>query len=566
MEKEFSVNINGFEYKAHEGETILEVARRNGVDIPTLCFLKNLNEPASCRVCMVEVEGLKNLVAACSTAVREGMIIKTTTNRVLRARRNAIELLLSNHNKNCLTCPKSMKCELQKLSAKFNCNPEKYAGEISKFKVDDTNLAISRDDSKCILCGKCISVCAKRQGCYAITKINRGFDTKIGACFDRPMQESACIGCGQCTLVCPTGALVMRSSLNNVLDILDEKDVIKVAQVAPSVRVAIGEEFGGEIGAFEEGKMVTALKECGFDYVFDVNTGADFTVIEEGNELLQRLTSGEGLPLFTSCCPAWFSYCEKFYPEFVNNLSTAKSPNEMMGSLVKYYFESLGKKVKIVSVMPCTAKKREVVARGEIDESITTRELAQLIKMKNINFNTLAESKFDAPFGEYSGAGLIFGVTGGVTEAALRYAVYKLTGKKQNIIEAVRYSEGVKEVNVSIGERVIRLAIIHGTANVPKVLETIKSGEKMYDFIEVMACPGGCVNGGGQPLVDYNTISVEEVIKKRGSSLYKADGDCKFKESSENESVKKIYSELLKGDHELIHKLLHYTHDGKRVY
>lgn len=562
----FIVEINGLKFEANENDTILEVARRNGIDIPTLCYLKNLNEPASCRVCMVEVEGMKNLVTACSTKVREGMVIKTTTNRVLRARRNAVELLLSNHNKHCLTCQKNTNCALQKLCVKLNCNSEKYAGEVSKFLIDDTNHAISRDDSKCILCGKCIAVCAKRQGCSAITKINRGFDTKIGACFDRPLQDSACIGCGQCTLVCPTGALVMKNNINEVLDILDEDDVIKVAQVAPSVRVSIGEEFGGEIGAFEEGKMVTALKECGFDYVFDVNNGADFTVIEEGNELIQRLTEKKGLPLFTSCCPAWFSYCEKFYPEFVNNLSTAKSPNEMLGSLVKYYFEQQGKKVKIVSVMPCTAKKREVIAHGEIEQSITTRELAKLIKMKNINFNTLQESKFDNPFGEYSGAGLIFGVTGGVTEAALRYAVYKLTGRKQNIIDAVRYSNGVKEVDVSIGEQVIRLAIVHGTANATRVLEAIKSGEKMYDFVEIMACPGGCVNGGGQPLVDYNEISVDEVIKKRSASIYKADGDCKFKESSENESVKKIYEELLHGDHELIHKLLHYIHDGKRLY
>lgn len=562
----FIVEINGLKFEANANDTILDVARRNGIDIPTLCYLKNLNEPASCRVCMVEVEGMKNLVTACSTKVQENMVIKTTTNRVLRARRNAVELLLGNHNKHCLTCQKNTNCALQKLCVKLNCNSEKYAGEISKFLIDDTNHAISRDDSKCILCGKCVEVCAKRQGCSAITKINRGFDTKIGACFDRPMQDSACIGCGQCTLVCPTGALVMKNNINEVLDILDEDDVIKVAQVAPSVRVAIGEEFGGEIGAFEEGKMVTALKECGFDYVFDVNNGADFTVIEEGNELIQRLTEKKGLPLFTSCCPAWFSYCEKFYPEFVNNLSTAKSPNEMMGSLVKYYFEQQGKKVKIVSIMPCTAKKREVIAHGEIDQSITTRELAKLIRMKNINFNTLPESKFDNPFGEYSGAGLIFGVTGGVTEAALRYAVYKLTGRKQNVIDAVRYSNGVKEVDVSIGEQIIRLAIVHGTANAPRVLEAIKTGEKMYDFVEIMACPGGCVNGGGQPLVDYNEVSVDEVIKKRSASIYKADGDCKFKESSENESVRKIYEELLHGDHELIHKLLHYIHDGKRVY
>ena len=563
---EVKVIIDGRELTADTSETILQVATRNGIEIPTLCYLAGINEPASCRVCVVEVEGARNLCTACSTKVRKDMVVKTNTVKVLKARKNALELLLSNHNKNCLNCPKNLKCEFQKLCEQFHCDTEKYAGDTSKNEIDDSNYAIVRDDSKCILCGKCVAVCAKRQGCRAITKVNRGFETKIGTAFNRTMQESTCVGCGQCVLVCPTGALTQKNNIPEVLNILEKQDVIKVAQVAPAVRVSIGEAFGGEIGAFEEGRMVSALKQIGFDFVFDVNNGADFTVIEEAAELIEHLKTGRGLPLFTSCCPAWFNYCEKFYPEFVNHLSSAKSPNEMLGSLVKYYFEQQGKKVEIVSVMPCTAKKREVKAHGVIDVSITTRELAELIKLKGINFNKLEETKFDNPFGEYTGGALIFGVTGGVTEAALRYAVYKLTGEKQDIIQDVRYSDGVKEVSVKIGGNDLKLAIVHSLANAPKVLDAIKSGEKKYDFVEVMACPGGCVNGGGQNFVDYSKTPVEEVIKKRSASIYKADGDCKFKDSADNKSVSEIYEKLLKNDHELIHKLLHYIHTDKNIY
>ncbi|MDY5676583.1 MAG: [FeFe] hydrogenase, group A [Eubacteriales bacterium] len=560
------LTIDGLEVVADSNQTILEVAKKAKIDIPTLCFLKGINEPASCRICVVEIEGLKKLMTSCTTKVREGMVVKTNSSRVINARKKVMELLLSNHNKNCLNCPKNLKCYFQSLCEKFGVNTEKYAGETSFSLIDDSNHAIVRDDSKCILCGKCISVCVKRQGCGAITKINRGFDTKIGTAFDRPLQESTCVGCGQCVLVCPTGALTQKTEIHEVLDILDEKDIIKVAQVAPAVRVSIGEEFGEPIGSFAEGKMVSALKAIGFDYVFDVNMGADFTVVEEANELIEKLSSGKDLPLFTSCCPAWFNYCEKFYPDYVKNLSSSKSPNEMLGSLVKYFFESQGKKVKIVSIMPCTAKKREILARGTIDKSITTRELAQLIKLKSINFERLDDSKFDDPFGEYTGAGLIFGVTGGVTEAALRYATYKLTGKKQDIIEGVRYCDGVKEVTVDIGGKKVNLAIVHGLANAPKVMDAIVNGSKKFDFVEVMACPGGCVNGGGQPFVDYRLHEVEEVIRKRSASIYEADGNMKFKSTEDNEGVNKIYKDILHNDKELIHKLLHYEHKTGNTY
>ena len=552
--------IDGKKIKVDSNITILEAARKLKIDIPTLCYLKNINEPASCRVCVVEVEGARNLVTACSTKVREGMVVKTNSSKVIRARKTALELLLSNHNKNCLNCPKNLKCDFQKLCEQFHCDSEKYNGATLETVVDDSNHAIVRDMSKCILCGKCVAVCAKLQGCSAITKINRGFETKVGTSFDRCMQNSSCVGCGQCVLVCPTGALTQKNNLSSVLDILDKKDVVKIAQVAPAVRVSIAEEFGGKIGTFAEGKMVSALKACGFDYVFDVNMGADFTIVEEAQELIEHLGSGDKYPLFTSCCPAWFNYVQKNYPALEKNLSSSKSPNEMLASIAKYYFEQQGKKVEIVSVMPCTAKKREIIAHGVLSESITTRELGELVRLKGIDFNSLEESKFDDPFGEYTGGALIFGVTGGVTEAALRYAVHKLTGKKQNIVSEVRNSQGIKEVTVNLGDKKVRLAIVHGLANAKVIMDDIVNGNKEYDFVEVMACPGGCVNGGGQSFVDYKEISATEVAKKRADALYKEDGNMKFKEAGENKGVAKIYKELFKGDHKLIHELLHYEH------
>lgn len=558
---EVKITIDGKEIIADQNQTILQVARQNKINIPTLCYLKDVNQPASCRVCVVEVVGAKSLVTSCTTKVKQGMVIKTNSPKVLKARKTAIELLISNHNKNCLNCSKNLKCALQKLCETYHCDTEKYAGECLTCEIDDSNNAIVKDNSKCILCGKCVAVCSKKQGVSAISKINRGFETKVGTSFDKPLNQSPCVGCGQCVLVCPTGALTQKNNLEQVLDILAKDDVVKIAQVAPAVRVSIAEEFGEEIGTFAEKRMVTALKKCGFDYVFDVNMGADFTVIEEANELLECVQNQTNLPLFTSCCPAWVNYVQKNYPEYENNLSSAKSPNEMLGSLVKYFFEKQGKKVQIVSVMPCTAKKREILARGTIDQSITTRELGELIKLNGIDFSTLEDSDFDDPFGEYTGAGLIFGVTGGVTESALRYAVYKVTGQKQDIIENVRYSQGVKEVETTLGDKKLKLAIVHGLANAKKVMEDIKSGKQKYYFVEVMACPGGCVNGGGQSFVDYSKIDVDEVIKRRSKAIYDADGKMKFKSSQENQGVKNIYENVLGNDQHLINELFHYRHD-----
>lgn len=558
---EVKITIDGKEIIADQNQTILQVARQNKINIPTLCYLKDVNQPASCRVCVVEVVGAKNLVTSCTTKIRQGMVIKTNSPKVLKARKTAIELLISNHNKNCLNCSKNLKCALQKLCETYHCDTEKYAGECLTCEIDDSNNAIVKDNSKCILCGKCVAVCSKKQSVSAISKINRGFETKVGTSFDKPLNQSPCVGCGQCVLVCPTGALTQKNNLEQVLNILAKDDVVKIAQVAPAVRVSIAEEFGEEIGTFAEKRMVTALKKCGFDYVFDVNMGADFTVIEEANELLECVQNQTNLPLFTSCCPAWVNYVQKNYPEYENNLSSAKSPNEMLGSLVKYFFEKQGKKVQIVSIMPCTAKKREILVRGTIDQSITTRELGELIKLNGIDFSTLEDSDFDDPFGEYTGAGLIFGVTGGVTESALRYAVYKVTGQKQDIIENVRYSQGVKEVETTLGDKKLKLAIVHGLSNAKKVMEDIKSDKQKYDFVEVMACPGGCVNGGGQSFVDYSKIDVDEVIKRRSSAIYDADGKMKFKSSQENQGVNNIYENVLNNDQHLINELFHYRHD-----
>lgn len=555
---EINLTINGKNIKCQSGKTILEVAKENNINIPSLCFLKNINEPSSCRVCVVEVKGAKSLQTACSTQVQDGMEVITNSQKVLKARKTALELMLSNHNGNCPSCPKNLKCELQKLASVYGCNSQQFDGEKTESVYDNSSCSIIRDTSKCILCGKCAAVCSKIQDVNAIGKINRGFNTQIGTAFNEPLNKTTCVGCGQCVLVCPTGALMVKNDVEKVEQILNKNGVIKIAQVAPAVRVALSEEFGLEIGTFEEGKLVAALKECGFDYVFDVTCGADFTVIEEAEELIKKIKAKKNEPLFTSCCHAWVNYVEKFYPEFQTNISSCKSPSEMLAGLTKYYFETKGQKVEIVSIMPCTAKKKEITDRNDISASLTTRELANLIRKKGIDYNHLKEENFDNPFGEYTSAGIIFGVSGGVCEAAMRYALYKLTGKKQDIIKQVRNSNGIKEVNLKAGSVELKLAIVSGLANAKKLLEKIKQGKKGYNFVEVMACPSGCINGGGQPYVDYNNTPLEVVIEKRKQGIYNKDASMQIKSSEDNQTMQTIYNELLKNDKKLIHNLFHY--------
>ncbi len=557
--KEIKITIDTLSVSCKSDQTILEVAKENGIDIPTLCFLKNLNEPAGCRVCVVEVEGIRNLVPACKTKVFENMVVKTGSDRVLSSRKTTVELLLSNHNKDCLSCSKNLKCKLQAMSKKFGCDEHKYAGAISGERLDLSSKCITRDDSKCILCGKCVSVCAKRMASFAINKIGRGFESKVGCAYDEGFENSTCIGCGQCVLVCPTGALMEQFSLKNTIEYLNNPEYETVVQVAPAVRVAIAEEFGYDIGTFSEGKLAAALRRLGFDHIYDVNIAADFTIVEESKELVDRIKNKTGpMPMFTSCCPGWYNYVELVEPGLLDNLSTCKSPNEMLGSLVRYHHKQISDKpLKIIAVMPCTAKKKEITRHGEVNEVITTRELAQLIKHKNINFDKLPDEEFDQPFGIYSTAGLIFGVSGGVMEAALR-TVSSLIGSDEKIdFETVRYSPGRKEVQLKTPSGQLNLAIISGIANARELIEDIKSGKTNVDFVEVMACPGGCINGGGQPFVDYDEIDLKEVIEKRTSVIYNKDKKSDLRSSHQNQHVLDVYNNLLKNDHELIHSLLH---------
>ena len=557
--EQFEIIIDNQKVKVNSNQTILEAAKSIGINIPTLCYLKDINEPASCRVCVVEVEGARNLVTSCNTKVKPNMVVNTTSERVLNARKTTVELLLSNHNKNCLSCSRNLNCTLQKLSKDLHCDADRFKGEVTESKLDFTSPSIVRDQSKCILCGRCVAVCSSRQGVDAIGKIGRGFNTTIGCAFEKGLEESTCVGCGQCINVCPTGALKEVNDINKVLGFLNDKEVETVVQVAPSVRVALAEEFGAEIGTFCEGKMVSALRKLGFDHIYDVNVAADFTIVEESKELLDRINNKTApLPMFTSCCPGWYKFAEEFAPEFIPNISTCKSPNEMLGSLVKYYFEKQNKKVRIVSIMPCTAKKHEIRRNGEIDANLTTRELAELIRHKNIDFNALNDEKFDNPFGTYSGAALIFGATGGVMEAALRTANEHLNKTRQPAdIEVVRNSIGRKEVEIKTDTIALKVAIVNGLQNAKNLLKDIKEGKADFHFIEVMACPGGCVNGGGQPIVDYSKTPLKEVIAKRSAPLYNEDSKNSVRASHENKSVLEVYNNLLNNDEELIHKLLH---------
>lgn len=558
--KEYEIIIDDIKVKVNDEDTILTAGKKAGIIIPTLCFLKDVNEPAGCRVCVVEVEDVRNLVTACNYHVRPSLVVRTASPKVLAARKATVELLLSNHNKNCLSCNRNLNCELQRLSKTLGCNETRYEGKMSKNSIDNSSESIVRDESKCILCSRCVSVCAKWQACHAISKVKRGFETQIGCAFEKGLKHSTCVGCGQCVLVCPTNALSEKNDINRVLRMLNDKSKELVVQVAPSVRVALAEEFGHPIGTFNEGKMITSLRRLGFNHVFDVNTGADFTIVEESKELINRITKGTGpLPMFTSCCPGWYKYMELFAPEYKENISTCKSPNEMLATLVKYYFrQKEDKEVRVIAIMPCTAKKHEVIKYGEIDAVLTTRELAQLIKHKNIDYNNLPEGKFDQPFGLYSGAGLIFGATGGVMEAALRTASHHLNKTPRPVdMDVVRNSIGRKEVEIKTDSKTLKVAIINGLNNARLFLKDLKEGKTTADFVEVMACPGGCVNGGGQPIVDYSKISVGEVIKKRSKPLYINDKKSQVRTSHENEQVKKVYEDLLGNDDKLIHKLLH---------
>ena len=575
-----NIKINGMPYSVPNGITILEAARYAGIEIPTLCYLKKINEIGACRICMVEVKGARSLVSACVFPVNEGMEIFTNTEKVRASRKTTLELILSTHNRKCLSCVRSGNCELQKLCKEYGVDDEgRFDGVLPEFNFDDSMAHMVRDNSKCILCRRCVAAC-DNQGISVIGANARGFDTAITSPFERKIQEYSCISCGQCIVNCPTGALYEKDSTADVLAAINDPEKYVVVQTAPAVRAALGEEFGYEIGTNVEGKMVTALRRLGFDKVFDTNFAADLTIMEESQELIERITNGGKLPMITSCSPGWIRYCEFYYPEQLDHLSTCKSPQQMFGATLKtWYAEKMGidpAKIVSVSVMPCTAKKFEIgrddqnaAGVADVDYSITTRELARMIKGAGINFNILPEEAFDSPLGEGSGAAVIFGATGGVMEAALRTAVEKITGKTLDSVDfaEVRGMEGVKEATYAVGDLQVKVAVASGTANAKTLMEQVKNGTSEYQFIEIMGCPGGCINGGGQPIVDATTRNFEDFKAKRASALYSSDVANANRKSHDNEAVKRVYSEFFgePGSHKA-HEILHTSYVKRGLY
>ncbi len=570
-----NIKINGQSLSVPANYTVLEAARSANIEIPTLCYLKDVSQTGSCRMCIVEVVGARNLQAACVYPVSEGMEVLTNTKAVRDARKVNLELLLSNHDRKCLTCARNQNCELQKLADELGVTDITYMGERNEYDIDEVSPSIVRDNNKCVLCRRCVSACKTIQTVSVIDATERGFKTTIASPFNKSLGEVPCVNCGQCIVACPTGALREKDNTDEVWAAINDPEKYVVVQTAPAVRVGLGEEFGYEIGTPVTGKMAAALRRMGFDGVFDTDTGADLTIMEEGTEFIERLKNGGKLPMITSCSPGWIKFCEHNFPDFLDNLSTCKSPHQMFGAILKtYYADKMGidpAKMFVVSVMPCVAKKfeagrpeMEVNKLRDVDAVISTRELAKMIKQSGILFNKLPDEKFDNPFEEASGAGVIFGATGGVMEAALRTVVEVLEGKSFDKLdyEAVRGTDGIKEATLTVAGTEVKVAVVSGLGNARKVLNDIRAGKANYHFIEVMACPGGCVTGGGQPIVDSAVRMDIDLKAKRAAGLYKEDASLPVRKSHENPDIKLLYSEFLEKpgshkSHELLHT--HYT-------
>lgn len=575
-----NIKINNMPLSVPKGISILEAARMAGIEIPTLCYLKKINEIGACRICMVEVKGARSLVTACVYPVNEGMEIFTNTERVRKSRKMTLELILSTHDRKCLSCVRSGTCELQQLCKEFGVDDEgRFDGANPVHEYDDSAIHMIRDNGKCILCRRCVAAC-QAQHISVIGANARGFDTHIGSTFERPLDSVACVSCGQCIVNCPTGAIYEKDDTAKVLEAINDPEKFVVVHTAPSIRVTLGECFGMHIGTNVQGKMVAALRRLGFDKVFDTDFGADLTIVEEANEFLGRVQNGGVLPMITSCSPGWIKYCEHYYPDMLDHLSTCKSPQQMSGAIIKtWYAEKMGidpKDIVVVGIMPCTAKKFETkrndqAASGypDVDYSLTTRELGRMIESAGIYFKHLPDEEFDNPLGDSTGAAVIFGATGGVMEAALRTAVEKLSGEELKSLDftEVRGTDGIKEASYTVNGMEVKVCVVSGLANANTIMEKVKNGTADYHFIEIMGCPGGCVNGGGQPIQHAVVRNFVDLRARRAAALYEADKDMPLRKSHESEAVKRLYAEFLgePGSHKA-HEVLHTSYVARPKY
>lgn len=575
-----NIKINNMPLSVPKGISILEAARTAGIEIPTLCYLKKINEIGACRICMVEVKGARSLVTACVYPVNEGMEIFTNTERVRKSRKTTLELILSTHDRKCLSCIRSGTCELQQLCKEFGVDDEgRFDGANPVHEYDDSAIHMIRDNGKCILCRRCVAAC-QAQHISVIGANARGFDTHIGSAFEKPLDSVACVSCGQCIVNCPTGAIYEKDDTAKVLEAINDPEKFVVVHTAPSIRVTLGECFGMHIGTNVQGKMVAALRRLGFDKVFDTDFGADLTIVEEANEFLGRVQNGGVLPMITSCSPGWIKYCEHYYPDMLDHLSSCKSPQQMSGAVIKtWYAEKMGidpKDIVVVGIMPCTAKKFETKRENQsasgypdVDYSLTTRELGRMIESAGIFFKHLPDEEFDNPLGDSTGAAVIFGATGGVMEAALRTAVEKLSGEELKSLDftEVRGTEGIKEASYTVNGMEIKVCVVSGLANANTIMEKVKNGTADYHFIEIMGCPGGCVNGGGQPIQHAAVRNFVDLRARRAAALYEADKDMPLRKSHESEAVKRLYAEFLgePGSHKA-HEVLHTSYVARPKY